>query len=525
MTRPPSPSQPTPTPTSAPSSHLLHALPTELLLFVINNLTRVQDVASLARTSRRLYSMCNPYLYRRAAETNDARPLAWAANRGLVSTLKLALAAGLDPNYEFVEDISYQEWTAVATAAREAAAAGREKQPWGMWEFNNRPEPFQDATSSKARPPQQTSAPVSVPPPVGKRRFYAIHLAARSGHLDVLDLLLRHNAAVDVRSIRFCACTPQRGLLNHLEYPEDDEAQYEEEDLTAQATPPGPGPAPGWWTPLHVAICHGQTDAARLLLGKGKATPLLETHADGVVATQSVDSPRLICYGASALHHAAAFGLTDLVTHLLDSKIITDVDIRDNHSLTPFYHAYACRRWDTTVPLLLARGADINHAATMYIPYTAITALGEACRLGDFSVADRLISLGADVRKGCLTYTKPGCLTPLHLCCMRSAVAPPNTTTTPNLPPQPNNPYLKNGEADTPARGEARMRTISKLIAHGAPLDARDCFGSTPLMAAVQARNSWAIEALRRHGAGPEDADPKDMEAARARLGEGEGST
>ncbi|KAL2267888.1 hypothetical protein VTJ83DRAFT_5165 [Remersonia thermophila] len=612
MTRPPSPSQrrrPSPPPPPSPpplsssssllptttttttssssSSHLLHALPTELLLFVINNLTRVQDVASLARTSRRLYGMCNPYLYRRAAETNDARPLAWAANRGLVSTLQLALTAGLDPNHEFVEDISYQEWTAVATAARQDAAAGREKQRWGMWDFNNRPDPFRDhdrrpppAAVSKGvsgpSPPQQPPGPVPVgertaipfwppSPPVGKRRFYAMHLAARSGHLDVLDVLLRHNAAVDVRSVRFCACTPQRGLLNALEHPEDDEAEYEDEDLAVghmhhhhhhdhpyhhhhhqqqqqqqQQRPgsgPGPGPAPGRWTPLHVAICHGQTEAARLLLGRGKATPLMETVADGATAAASelasAGSARQLCYGATALHHAAAFGLASLAAHLLDARVVPDVDARDDRSLTPLYHAYAARRWDTTVPLLLARGADINHAVNMYIPYTAITPLGEACRLGDFAVADRLVALGADVSKGCLTYTKPGCLTPLHLACMRSAVAPSHHVAAApgknssgdnnNNNNNNNNPYHKNGAADTPDRGEARMRTIGRLIARGAPLDARDCFGSTPLMAAVQARNAFAIEALRRHGAGPEQADPRDMEVARARLRESEG--
>ncbi len=44
------------------------------------------------------------------------------------------------------------------------------------------------------------------------------------------------------------------------------------------------------------------------------------------------------------------------------------------------------------------------------------------------------------------------------------------------------------------------MGTIQRLIAGGARLDARDCFGSTPVMAAVQSANTFALEALRLGG-------------------------
>ncbi|KAL2120177.1 hypothetical protein VTJ04DRAFT_4203 [Mycothermus thermophilus] len=547
MTRPP---PPTPPPPLAPpsSTHLLHGLPTELLVFVINNLDLVEDVAALARTSRRLYSMANPYLYRRAAETGDARPLAWGAAKGLMSTLKLALAAGIDPNHEFVELIPLSAWKKAINAARDDMMAGREKQPWAMWPFNRRsrdPVPpdngrrpesdTSNAGATSAPPAAEPSQPRTIHITASEiqlpRRFYALHLAARGGHTGVIDLLLRHGAAVDVQSTRFCACTKQYGLLNTLENPQEE--TYPDPDDTGPFSFTSLGLRAGQWTPLHAAICHGQTEAAQLLLGRGKATPLMESGASGADAARDLDTARYSCYGATALHHAAAFGLSSLVSLILDEKIIPEVDASDDRSLTPLYHAYAARRWDSTIPLLLKRGADINYAAPMYIPYTSITALGEACRLGDFEVADRLIDLGADVRKGCLTYTKPGCLTPLHLCCMRSAQAPQsssnssnrnnNDTNNRNSDEQDTN--SKNSDSDQvddEARGLARMRTIGKLIERGAQLDARDCFGSTPLMAAVQARNTWAIEALRRVGAGPEHADPRDLETARARMAEGD---
>ena len=484
------------------SSHLLTALPLELLVFVIDNLDRVEDIAALALTNRRLYSAANRLLYRQAAQCHDARPLAWAANRGLVSTLSLALAAGVDPNHEFVEHLSADEWERVSAGARADAATGRPKELWAMWDFNNRPktdakwspepEPADDATEHAVTPAPSSTAAPSPRPPAGSdldsvvsseedlshrsdatpatetsptptpdsvtRRYYAIHLAARGGHNEILEMLVRHGARVNVSSQRFCACTPLYGLLNALEHPEPD------------ADRP-------LWSPLHAAICHSHTETAKLLLSH-KASAMMETLGDPSDAQiHNVD----VGYGATALHHAAGMGLTDLVRYILDCKIQTDINAQDHNTLTPFYFAYAHRRWTTTVPLLLALGADIECAIKMYIPYTAITPLGEACRLGDFSVADRLVDLGADVTNGFLALTSGGCLTPLHMCCMRSA--------------QPAGVPQDKGDDDA-ARGQARMRTIEKLIARGARLDAQDCFGSTPLMAARQACNTFALEAL-----------------------------
>ncbi len=502
---------------AAPSHHLLMSLPLELLVFVIEDLDRVEDIAALALTNGRLYSAANPILYQRAAQYRDARPLAWAANHGLVSTLKMALGAGIDPNYEFVERVPAEQWERVTAQARAAAAAARPKQPWAMWDFNDRPRadarwmreetavPDHDdhddhdaaadhadtpATISTAAPsphpqlgsdlesvisseddlshrsdatPATEPSPTPTPPDTVTRRYHAIHLAARGGHDEVVSLLLRHGADVNAASERFCACTPLYGLLNALENPD----------------PAADRPA---WLPLHAAICHSNPSTAQLLLAHG-ASPSMEAAA--------TPEDEAGCYsGSTALHHAAAMGLTTLVSHILDAAIQTDINLKDPNTLTPFYHAYAHRRWDSTVPLLLARGADMECETKMYIPYTAITPLGEACRLGDFDVADRLIDLGADVTNGFIALTSGGCLTPLHMCCMRSA--------------QPAGEPPEKG-ADDEARGRARMRTMDKLLAGGARLDARDCFGSTPLMAAVQSCNTFALEALSIAGADVEE--------------------
>ncbi|KAK4034774.1 ankyrin repeat-containing domain protein [Parachaetomium inaequale] len=493
----------------ASSSHLLNALPIELLVFIIDGLDRVEDIAALALTNRRLYSTANPLLYKRAALCDDARSLAWAANRGLVSTLRMALAAGVDPNHEFIECLPAEEWERVSAAARADAAAGRPKARWAMWDFNNRPraadakwtpEPVTDGgedadtpagTSTVAPTPRAPSVsdqdsvvsseedlsqrsdatPATEPSPTPTpdtltRRYNAVHLAARGGHNEILAMLLRHSAAVNVSSERFCACTPVYGLLNALECPQQD------------ADCP-------MWTPLHAAICHAHTDTAKLLLAH-KASPLMETLRDSRSPDTDTATAEL-AGAATALHHAAGMGLSDLVQHILSTKIQTDINIQDTHTTTPFYHAYAARRWTTTVPLLLKLGADIHCETKMYIPYTAITPLGEACRLGDFDAADRLLELGADPRRGFVALTSGGCLTPLHMCCMRSAKA-----ATAGVPGD----VREDDEEEDEVRGRARMATIQKLIGRGASVDAQDCFGDTPRSAAEKACNTFALEAL-----------------------------
>jgi ankyrin repeat protein len=500
----------------ASSSHLLNALPIELLVFIIDGLDRVEDIASLALTNRRLYSTANPLLYKRAALYDDARALAWAANRGLVSTLRMALAAGVDPNHEFIECLPAEEWERVSAAARADLAAGRPKARWAMWDYDNRPRaadakwspepPLADGgedadtptgTSTDAPTPRAPSVsdqdsvisseeedlsqrsdatPATEPSPTPTpdtltRRYNAIHLAARGGHNDILELLLRHGAAVNVSSERFCACTPVYGLLNALECPSQD------------ADCP-------LWTPLHAAICHAHTDTAKLLLVH-KASPLMETlhnsrtDTSTTTTTTTADLPG----AATALHHAAGMGLTTLVQHILTTKTQTDINVRDTFTTTPFYHAYAARRWSTTVPLLLELGADMHCEIKMYIPYTAITPLGEACRLGDFDAADRLLEMGADPRRGFVALTSGGCLTPLHMCCMRSAKSATAGVGGPVG-------MGEEEEEDDEVRGRARMATIQKLIARGAKVDAQDCFGDTPRSAAEKACNTFALEAL-----------------------------
>ncbi|KAK4130044.1 ankyrin [Trichocladium antarcticum] len=455
--------------------HTLNALPTELLVFVIEHLDQAGDTAALARTNRRLYTTANPHLYQHAARSHDARPLAWAARHGLTATLHLALGAGIDPNHEFVERFPRDEWMKATETARTGSVPARGSDAENAAESKanaNWPPETIGVRDHAATPPSRSlpSASLSGPQPAPDtvtRRFYAIHLAASRGHNDIIEILLAHGASFDVAAERLCACTQLRGLLNTLEDPQHD-------------------PTPTTWSPLHIAICHAHSATAKLLLSRG-APHLMECWADNGHWLSGYINTDL-----TALHHAAAMGLSDLVRHLVVERgRQQDVNRADHKTLTPLYHAYARRRWDSTVPLLLQLGADIDVETKLYIPYTAITPLGEACRLGHYDVASRLLDLGADAQHGFVgtdagAGAPAGCLTPLHMCCMRPATAPG----------APQRPLAEEGEG----RAAARIRTMQKLIARGADLHARDCFGSTPMMAATQCGNVEAIKALLSAG-------------------------
>lgn len=75
----------------------LSNLPNELLIAVGNFADR-PSLSALASTSRQLYSLLNPLLYRRNAKEKDSSALIWAADWGRLDTAKLCLSHGADIN-------------------------------------------------------------------------------------------------------------------------------------------------------------------------------------------------------------------------------------------------------------------------------------------------------------------------------------------------------------------------------------------------------------------------------------------
>lgn len=121
-------------------------------------------------------------------------------------------------------------------------------------------------------------------------------------------------------------------------------------------------------TPLHAAVEHGRSEAARLLLDRG-------ARAD------AADE-----YGTTPLHRAADDRIVEL---LLEAK--APLDAVDREGRTPLHQAIAAGR-DDVVDLLLERGASLSTADR-----DGRTALHLAAAAGRALTVEKLLDEGADV--------------------------------------------------------------------------------------------------------------------------------
>lgn len=502
------------------------SLPNELISLVLADLRSQRDVASLCRTNRKLHEAVNPILYKNAVKRRDVWPLAFAAFSGRASTMRRILAAGADPTWVFNPAELPREACALLTSnpdrvteprnthfgrtetylpqynaddrwspmssdlsdlygdafEADGAAVGPDMGLWDSWtgtsdlggidgfyasseeedELDDEMSEHSslddtDADSSTlGYSDRQRDDPIRGSGSPNQRCFTALHIAAGMGNNEVVEVLLDHGALINAPSHSLCGCKRAAGMLNNIESPEPD------------STLP-------MWTPLHAAICHNHPATAMLLLSRG-AICMMEALATGTREQ----------YDSTALHHAAALGQVDLVKYLVENGHQTDLNVQDRRSLTPFYYAYANSRWDSTIPLLLQMGANINPEIKFYQPYCTITPLGEAVRLGNFDDAQKLIGLGADPSHG-FVATGAGHrkgLSPLHLGCMPSARRSGGIR------------FLE--EADKAAQ---RRNIMETFIAKGSDVHSTDCYGDTALLSAAQNRVSPSLKALIAAGA------------------------
>lgn len=84
-------------------------VPNEVVLLVVTHLDFDIDINSLCRTDWRLYTLLIPILYKHCVtQKKGGYILGWAAERGLVSTGRLLMEAGVPPNAEGRDD---QYWS------------------------------------------------------------------------------------------------------------------------------------------------------------------------------------------------------------------------------------------------------------------------------------------------------------------------------------------------------------------------------------------------------------------------------
>ncbi|KAL0929598.1 ankyrin repeat protein [Colletotrichum truncatum] len=161
-------------------------------------------------------------------------------------------------------------------------------------------------------------------------------------------------------------------------------------------------------TPLYLAASLGRGQIVTFLLDHGAdidgvldyqlRTPLFISLINKDAATSMILLRRGAClesssFGINALHQAAAAGLKDVVTYLVDERGL-DIDEGDSNGDTPLIHSLLSPTPDDIILHLKNHNVDINKPTS--IDMWHVTPLSMACEEGMFAVARSLLEAGAD---------------------------------------------------------------------------------------------------------------------------------
>lgn len=474
----------------------LLSLPVELLGYIAQDLENVGDVSALSRSCRHLYDATICTLYRRVKD--DPEVLHRAVKNGHVRTVRGLLAAGADPNVAWVQrypainfihetqlahsQSSSFQLTRMIKAVNEKIASSDEKgdnhviaqidtysdladddsaydEYWSdefgdSYDSNLEDEDssdidFESESSSESEDDNddndnddedEVMNDMTLP-----RQYYwtPLHVAAFSGNVDVVELLLNYGANIHALSRGFCKCS----------YP------------TAQCSKSVKKPVYTLWMPLHTAICHGHEPIAHLLLSRG-ASIHVSTRGLGISDER-----------VTALHSACYSGSTTLSRFLINRGYQTDVDCEDHLEMSPMSYAYYSGNWEC-IDLL------VEHGATPDARLGPFTLFKHACFYSRFHEAFRFVELGADLDLS-LHMTE---MSPLHCCCQQPY-------------------YNSRNRLRPPLRAAKQVAlrdTMVKVILEtGADIDKRDHDSETPLMQAACFHLASVVELLLAAGANP----------------------
>ncbi|KAL0930296.1 ankyrin repeat protein [Colletotrichum truncatum] len=167
-------------------------------------------------------------------------------------------------------------------------------------------------------------------------------------------------------------------------------------------------PSPYLITALYLAASKGYSDIVSFLLDRGAdidgvpdcrlRTPVFISLLSRDAETSMVllrrgarlESPE---FGINALHQAAAAGLTEVITYLIEEKGL-GVDTVDSNGDTPLIHSLLSPSPETVIAHLARFEVDVNQPTT--IDTWRMTALSMSCEDGMFSAALSLLEAGAD---------------------------------------------------------------------------------------------------------------------------------
>ncbi len=292
-----------------------------------------------------------------------------------------------------------------------------------------------------------------------KDGWTALHLAARDGLKEVVEVLLTHGANTEAREhstsltpLYFAAEKGHRGVVELL--------VAKRADINARNTKGD--------SPLYVAILNGHKDLVEFLIAKW------------------VNLKALAGDGRTYLHRAAMNGHKKVAEFLIAKGV--DVRAKDVHGYTPLFLAVANGHKEL-VQLLIAKKSDVNAVAK-----SSSTPLHLAAENGYREVVELLVASGAHVRaEGAEGWT------PLHTAgydgyeeiatFLIAHGAEINARTKKGATP-----LLLAAEQD-------HEEVVQFLIAHGADVNAADVDGYTPLHRASVNGHRKVVELLIANGA------------------------
>ncbi|KAM7213513.1 Ankyrin repeat-containing domain protein [Rhypophila decipiens] len=444
----------------------LGRLPDELGLEVMKNLDQVPDIARLALTCRKYFQIADPILYDKAVArleeeatkprlANGERnydisfklpPLIWGVQQGLQSTIQKALLAKDSLTRVHVEVYpTFEDWKSTVRQNRHKARNKlKPSDDSAHLRPAFRPYPTYQMRFSSSTDIQEQEEFFEDRPTVPREAAYqgrpvkaemtALHVAAQSASPELLAFLLDHFEAIQapvnmgVRVKLACGCARPLPLSTWVE--ENSASAWENSewgDLNGHASNLDETDC----TPLHLALCAGQKDNAKLLITRGanfayRAKLLINLDDDDPFAYHDEFHDEFNDHMPfSSFYFAAASGQLDVLKAMVekfDSRLHERGRTRDQNSfstyssmescnrlrdvlvweLSPLYHAIANGHWDTTVTYLLELEGtrSINRLSfywfDWYSPYGEAymyntSLLAEFCRLGRFEEASKIL--------------------------------------------------------------------------------------------------------------------------------------